>query len=324
VSQPVVDVVVVTYNSAAQIGPLLDSLRAGVGSLPYRTIVVDNSSQDATRDVVSSRADARLLPAPNDGYASGLNRGVAALGGTGPILMLNPDCILDPGCVEALVRAQQATGAGIVVPQIRSEDGLPARSLRRTPSLLRSVGFGDSRWPALSEVVTDEASYQRGGQVDWATGAAMLVGRDCYDAVDGLDESFFMYSEETDLCFRARDLGYPTYFEPRAGVMHVGGASGQSPELYAMQALNRVRLYRRRHTLPSSIAFFLLTTARELAWSLRRDPEARRALESLTRPSRRPRQLPWRGSVLRVSAPQRIAVSGAKMRTRSSRRPSSS
>jgi GT2 family glycosyltransferase len=324
VSQPVVDVVIVTYNSAAQIGPLLDSLQAGAGSLPYRAIVVDNSSQDATRDVVSSRADARLLPAPNDGYASGLNRGVAALGGAGPILMLNPDCILDPGCIEALVQAQQATGAGIVVPLIRSEDGVPARSLRRTPSLLRSIGFGDSRWPALSEVVTDEASYRRRGQVDWATGAAMLVSRGCYEAVDGLDESFFMYSEETDLCFRARKLSYLTYFEPDAGVMHVGGASGQSPELYAMQSVNRVRLYRRAHGLVATGVFLLFAVARELGRSLTGDAEARRAFEALLRPSRRPRQLPWRGSLLRRSTPQRIAVSGAKMRTRSSRRPSSS
>jgi len=319
-----VDVVVVTYNSATTIGPLLDSLPAAAGRLSCFTVVVDNASTDSTCDVVNGRDDARLAPAPNDGYASGLNRGVAALGGSGPILMLNPDCLLEPGCIERLVDTQVATGAGIVVPVILDEDGRVARSLRRDPSLLRSIGFGHSRWAALSEAVTDDASYQHRHPVAWATGALMLVSRECYDALDGLDESFFMYSEETDLCLRARDLGYRTYVEPQARAMHIGGASGQSPELYAMQALNRVRLYRRRHRLPSSIAFYLLTTARELAWSLRRDPEARRAFEALTRPSRRPRQLPWRGSVLRQSTPQRIAVSGAKIRTRSSRKPSSS
>lgn len=300
---PSVDVVVVTYNSAATIGPLLDSLPAAAGGLSVRTVVVDNGSTDTTPDLVTMRTDAVLEPAPNHGYASGLNRGVAVLAGSGPILMLNPDCVLDPGCIERLVEAQISTGSGIVVPVIRGTDGTLARSLRREPSLLRSIGFGSSRWPALSETVLADEAYRRSGPVAWATGALMLVSRDCFRATGGLDESFFMYSEETDLCLRARDLGFLTSVEPGAQAVHIGGASGQSPELYAIQALNRVRLYRRRHGLVASVVFHLLTTARELVRSLRGDPEARRAAESLIRSSRRPSQLPWGGSVLRRSSP---------------------
>ncbi|WP_134742395.1 glycosyltransferase family 2 protein [Nocardioides sp. 503] len=307
-SQPV-DVVVVTYNSAATIGPLLDSLPAAAGALSYRTTIVDNASVDATPAVVARRADAQLVPAPNDGYAAGLNRGVAAAGGSGPILMLNPDCVLEPGCVERLVEAQEETGAGVVVPQVLDQDGATARSLRREPSLPRSVGFGESRWPLLSEVVTDDAAYARRHPVDWATGAVMLVSRDCYDALGGLDESFFMYSEETDLCLRARDLGLLTVVEPRALAMHLGAASGQSPELYAMQAVNRVRLYRRRHGAAASLLFLMLAVAREAGRALAGDPEARRALESLVRRSRRPAQLPWTGSILRRSSPDRSLTS---------------
>lgn len=300
-----VDVVVVTYNSATTIAALLDSLPAAAGQLPYRVVVVDNASTDETCEVVRARSDARLVPAPNLGYAAGLNRGVSALDGSGPILMLNPDCVLAAGALERLVRAHEETGAGIVVPQIRDTDGVIARSIRREPSLLRSLGLGDSRWPRLSEVVNEEAAYQRQHPVAWATGAVLLVGRECYRAVDGLDESFFMYSEETDLCLRARAVGHPTLFEPGAVAEHVGGGSGRNPELYAIQALNRVRLYRRTHGLVASLTFLSLMTARELVKSLGGDPDSRRALEALIRPGARPTALPWRGSVLRSSRPVR-------------------
>lgn len=303
-----VDVVVVTYNSAATIAPLLDSLPAAAGRLRYRAVVVDNASTDATCDVVRARGDARLEPAPNLGYAAGLNRGVAVLGGSGPIAMLNPDCVLAPGALEQLVRAQEETGAGIVVPQIRDIDGVLARSIRREPSLLRSIGLGDSRWPLLSEVVNDDEAYRHRHPVAWATGAALLVGRECYRAVDGLDESFFMYSEETDLCLRARAAGHLTLFEPAAVAVHVGGASGRNPELYAIQALNRVRLYRRTHGVVATLAFLGLATGRELARSIGGDLDSRRALEALTRPGARPSALPWRGSVLRPSRPVRSLV----------------
>jgi N-acetylglucosaminyl-diphospho-decaprenol L-rhamnosyltransferase len=300
-----VDVVVVTYNSATTIDALLDSLPAAAGEVGYRTVVVDNASVDTTREVVRGRGDALVVPAPNLGYAAGLNRGVAALDGSGPILMLNPDCVLAPGSLEQLVRAQEETGAGIVVPQIRGTDGVLARSIRREPSVLRSVGLGDSRWPSLSEVVNEDEAYEQRHRVEWATGAVLLVSRECYLAVDGLDESFFMYSEETDLCLRARAAGHETVFEPTAGAVHVGGASGQSPELYAVQALNRVRLYRRTHGIAPSLVFMSLATGRELVKALGGDADARRALSALTRPSARPAMLPWRGSVLRSSRPER-------------------
>jgi GT2 family glycosyltransferase len=300
-----VDVVVVTYNSAGTIGALLDSLPAAAGPLGYRTVVVDNASADTTCEVVRGRGDALVVPAPNLGYAAGLNRGVAALDGSGPILMLNPDCVLAPGSLEQMVQAQVEAGAGIVVPQIRGTDGVLARSIRRDPSLLRSVGLGDSRWPSLSEVVNEDESYRRRHPIAWATGAVLLVSRECYVAVDGLDESFFMYSEETDLCLRARAAGHETVFEPTAVAVHVGGASGQSPELYAVQALNRVRLYRRTHGIAATVVFWSLAAGRELVRSAGGDADARRAVAALTRAGARPAALPWRGSVLRSSRPSR-------------------
>ena len=99
-----------------------------------------------------------------------------------------------------------------------------------------------------------------------------------------------MYSEETDFCLRARDAGWSARFTPAAEAIHVGGASGRNPDLYAMQVLNRIRLYRRRHGLAATSALVSLVGAREAVFAVRGVPDSRRALECLCRPSRRPGQ----------------------------------
>jgi GT2 family glycosyltransferase len=294
-----VDVVVVTYNSAEVIGQFLDSLPRALEGLSFRVAVVDNASSDSTRDVVAARPDCQLVTASNYGYAAGINRGVEALAGSGPILVANPDVVLAPASVAAMAGLLRGPGVGIVVPLLREPDGTTARSLRRTPTLLRSVGLGDSRFPLFSEIVNDPGAYECVHEIDWATGAAMLVKRDCYEAVGGLDESFFMYSEETEFSLRAKDNGYATMFTPAASAVHLAGHSGRNPELYAMQVLNRIRLYRRRHRLPSSIALYALTLLREGALASRGDPDSRRAVAALCSQRRKPVLLPWPGGPLR-------------------------
>lgn len=302
-----IDVVVVTYNSAAVVGRLLDSLPLALGSLPFRVVVVDNSSADRTREVVAGRTDCRLVEAANHGYAAGINRGVAEIPGGGPILVLNPDLVLAPGSVPVMASLLDDPGTGVVVPLLKEPDGTTARSLRRRPALLRSLGLGDSRFAPFSEVVNEPDAYEHVHEVDWATGAVMLVKRECYHEIGSFDESFFMYSEETEFCLRARDAGYSTVFTPDATAVHLAGESGRNPELYAMQVLNRIRLYRRYHGLPASFAFYTLALLREAAWAVPGSADSRRALGALCSSRRKPALLPWPGGPLGapLSAPRR-------------------
>lgn len=298
------DVVVVTYNSERVIEGLLDSVPAALGEVPGKVAVVDNGSRDRTREIVGNREGMVLVEAPNRGYAAGLNRGITELSGSGPILAVNPDVRLAPGGVAALLAELGRPGVGVVVPKLSDPDGSIARSLRREPTVARSLGAGDSMSPRLSEIVNEPEAYAAAHDVEWATGAVMLVDRECYDALGGFDESFFMYSEETDFCLRARDRGFATRYTPAAEAMHIGGESGRNPELYAMQVLNRVRLHRRRHGLMSSAAFAGLALARESVHATRGNPDSRRAAAALVRRSRRPAQLPWKHRLLtRTTAP---------------------
>ncbi len=83
--------------------------------------------------------------------------------------------------------------------------------------------------------------------VDWALGAVLAVARECHEDVGGWDDSFFLYSEETDFCLRRADRGWSTQFVPGSVVTHIGGGSGRSDRTHVMQIVNRVRLYARRH-----------------------------------------------------------------------------
>ena len=290
-----VTVVVVTYNSEAVIEGLLDSLPGAAAGVPIEVVVVDNSSTDGTAALLRTReraGDLRMLLQPNHGYAAGINAGVAASSGTGPILVLNPDTRVKPGALPALLR-WLGPGVGVAAPRIINPDGTVFASQRRQPSLLRSVGLGRTGWALFSEEVRGPDSYERTACPDWALGAALLVSRECHERLGGWDESFFLYSEETDLCLRARDAGLRTVFVPDAVVTHIGGASGRSATTYAIESLNRVRLYRRRHDPVRSAAFYALALLTELSRVVRGRQAAVTALRSLLRLPRARGALPW-------------------------------
>jgi GT2 family glycosyltransferase len=117
------------------------------------------------------------------------------------------------------------------------------------------------------------------------------MSRICFDLLGGWDESFFLYSEETDLCLRARDAGLLTRYEPRSVAVHIGGGSGRSDATHAMQVVNRVRLYRRRHTALQSWLYYCLIIAAELAHAARGEHTSRFAVAALLKPSLRPAEL---------------------------------
>jgi N-acetylglucosaminyl-diphospho-decaprenol L-rhamnosyltransferase len=283
--------VVVTYNSAHVVGDLLDSLPAALDGLRAEVVVVDNSSTDSTATLVAARDDCRLVPAPNRGYSAGINAGVAASRSAAPVLVLNPDLRLAPGSVRTMLAELGRDGVGIVAPRVRDDDGRLVLSLRREPTLARALGLGGTGWAWSSEYVTDLAAYERAQVCDWALGAVLLVDRRCHDALGGWDESFFLYSEETDFCLRARDRGWATRYVPAAQAVHIGAQSGQSPRIHVMQIVNRVRLYRRRHGAVLAWPYLALTVLSELSWLVRGHRHSASAVAALLSPRRRPAEL---------------------------------
>ena len=280
--------VIVTYNSERYVGGLLRSLPAALGALTYSVVVVDNGSTDGTVELLRRRPDCVVVTSVNDGYAAGVNRGVARSPRAGAILVLNPDTTLDPESVVRLSEVLRRPDVGVVAPRVRETDGSLSPTLRRRPSLGRVGGLSFTQLGMFSERVEDVREYRYEHEVDWAVGAILLVARDCYDALGGLDESYFLYSEETDFSLRARDAGWATVYTPHAGAMHVGGASGENPTTHTMKMLNRVRIYRRRSGDLRAWLYFVLTVMVELRRAAMGFEVSGPTVRALLRPSRRP------------------------------------
>ena len=280
--------IIVTFNSEVCIDPLLDSVaQAGVDEI----VVVDNGSTDATVARVLQHKGVRLVRSMNVGYAGGINQGVRAVPDARAYLVLNPDLVIKPGAAEALAAALEEPGVGITVPVVLTSDGRRQDSLRREPTLLRAIGLNGTGVPRFSEYVRGDDAYNKPRDVDWALGAAVMFSRVCYEAVGPWDESFFLYSEETDFCLRARDAGWRTRFVPQAVVVHHEGGSGRSDATHQMLILNKVRLYARRHGRVASWAYWVATVLSEASWVLRGHPESRAAIRALMRPVERPPEL---------------------------------
>ncbi len=184
-------IVVVTYNSAHVIEGLLDSVPAALGRLTGRVVVVDNDSRDDTREVVARRPDVRLVRAENRGFAAGINAGFEAAGRVEAVMVLNPDVVLAPDSLVHLYETLQDPRVGIAAPQVRTDTGELHYSLRREPTVRRTLGLNKVRRSVLAEYVNDDQAYAVPHAVEWALGAALLVRRKCFEAVGGWDESFF-------------------------------------------------------------------------------------------------------------------------------------
>lgn len=248
-------VVAVTYNAASVVGAFLDSLPASIeGLASTQIVVVDNGSADATTEVVRAHPVTVTVveTGQNLGYAAGFNAGVKAARPASAYAIVNPDLILQPGALTRLVETLRETGAGIAVPRLEDDEGALLPSLRRDPSVRRAIGetlLGGRRAGehGIGELVLTPAMYERRTPVDWASGAAMIISAECLQCTGPWDASFFLYSEETEYCLRARDHGFRVIFEPRARAMHIGGDAPHSPRLWALQRTNSVRLFARRH-----------------------------------------------------------------------------
>lgn len=283
-----VAVAIVTYNSERHVSDLLDSIPAAMGDLTYSVVAVDNGSVDRTLDILDGRQDCMLVRSTNIGYAAGINRAVKASPPATAILFLNPDACLDADAVPQMLAVLRRGRVGVVAPRVREVDGSLSPTLRRGPTMGRVGGLSFTGLAAFTERIEEPAQYEFEHEVDWAVGAVLLVAGDCYEALAGMDESYFLYSEETDFSLRAKDAGWVTIYTPRAGAMHVGGGSGESATTHTMKILNRVRLYRRRTGSVRAGIYFALTVVTELRRAVLGHDKSWATLWALVRPSLRP------------------------------------
>lgn len=292
-----IGVVIVTYNSSAHVERLTASLKDALSSVSHRVVVVDNASSDDTVAALRGKGIEVIEMGRNAGYSAGINAGLAVLADASAVLILNPDVVLGRSAVAEMYAELSDPGVGVVVPQTREFSGALAYNQRRDPTLLRAVasavlGAGRAgRWSTLSETIEDTATYLRTRDIDWGVGAVMMISRACLDAVGPWDESFFLYSEETDYCQRVRRRGMVVRYTPGAVVLHRGGGGAADSRLRSMMMINKVRLYGRQHSRAATFAYLAASFLYEGTRAIGGSASARASAVALLRPSRRPPEL---------------------------------
>ncbi|HSD26240.1 MAG TPA: glycosyltransferase family 2 protein [Vicinamibacteria bacterium] len=272
---PRVAVVIVSFEAREALLAGLESLRRHA-STPIETVVVDNASTDGSADAVRAAHPAvRVLAnAENVGFARACNQGWRASGAP-VVLFLNPDAEVTSGAVEALARLlEEKPSVGAAGPRTRSADGtiqvstgpdLSPLAERRQRKLVLGVAHRDAE--ALAKA---EALHSREHEADWVSGSCLAVRRAALEAVSGLDERFFLYEEDADLCRRLRIAGWRVVFTPSAEVRHrLGGSMARAARRARLEYHRSHLLYYRKHNGPmAQWALRLLLAARGLAdWS---------------------------------------------------------
>jgi N-acetylglucosaminyl-diphospho-decaprenol L-rhamnosyltransferase len=255
VTRAQVCVVIVTYNSPEWVERCLQALLVDARpAVPFEVVVVDNASDRPTRDVLARWSEHALVSwsEENLGFGRACNLAVT-MTDADRVVLLNPDAVVLPGAIDALVRAlDEHPEAGIVGGRTLRPDGsLDPSSCWGRPTVWSWFCFATGLSTVFrgSRLLDPESlgRWQRdtAREVDVVTGCLLVTERVTWEKLGGFDERFFMYGEDADLSLRARDLGMRPRITPEAVVVHaVGASSGHKAHKYRLLMTGKATLAR--------------------------------------------------------------------------------
>ena len=257
-------IVIVNYNTREDLARCLETIPEASTGLTCQTIVVDNASSDGSAEMARTRYPwATVIEADhNGGYAYANNIGLRAAvfreGEDQPryALLLNPDTLLPPAALTQMVRLMDShPDVGVSGPKLVRQDGSLDKACRRsfpTPavSFFRIVGlsklFPKSRVFGRYNLTFLDENEQ--AEVDAVVGAFMLMRGEALAQAGLLDEAFFMYGEDIDLCYRIKQHGWRIMYYPQVTVVHVKGASSRKASDRAIAAFyDAMRIFHNKH-----------------------------------------------------------------------------
>jgi GT2 family glycosyltransferase len=226
---PLVSIILVNYNGADVIVECLRSLHQFLHTIPFEVIVIDNASQDGSPNLIENNFPQVQLLREQKNWGFGTGNNIAAKVAAGEFLfLLNTDTQLISDILPPLVmQMERSPDVGIIGPKLLNPDGSLQLSTAWTISiageyktLQQLKTYEDPQHQAVVEQKFDAAQ-----EVDIVVGAAFLIRKSLFDQLGGFDETFFMYFEESDLCQRAKELGWKILYTPEVSLIHVRGHS---------------------------------------------------------------------------------------------------
>ena len=249
---PRLSIIIVTFNSRAEIEACLRSLTDGI-HIDREIVVVDNASTDGTAAHIRQRwPGVRLVGlGANLGFARAANIGIQQTFGE-LVLLLNPDTIVSAGAIDGLVTALEGDAqVAVAGPRIASADGHAELSFGRmiaplTEPVQKLLMIGNQRRLPILQGIAERMTRRR-RYVDWVTGACLLTYRADLEAIGLIDERFFLYMEDVDLCASIRRRGRRVLFVPDVQVVHRRGASAEPAAREAAYRQSYLAFYQKHH-----------------------------------------------------------------------------
>lgn len=229
-------VVIVTWNSDAEIGDCINSIIHNNTNIPIEIIVVDNASQDKTRSLLKNFSVQTdfvkiILNDDNKGYTLANNQGIKIAKGEF-VLLLNPDTKITEGALERMIEFLLVTSnAGAIAPQLLNEDYTIQKSCRTFPTywdMFCELFLLSKIFPMSNIFARWKMNYfnhNELAEVQQPMAAALMIKKNVMDKVNGFDERYKMFFNDVDLCKSIVDAGYKIYFYPDSKVFHIKGAS---------------------------------------------------------------------------------------------------
>ncbi|HVD41411.1 MAG TPA: glycosyltransferase family 2 protein [Solirubrobacterales bacterium] len=310
--------VIVSHNGKRWLDACLGSLYASAGDIDLDIVVVDNGSDGSAAYVEEQFSAARTISCANRGFGAANNRGLETADAR-YVLFLNPDTeFLGGDLAELLAALDHRPHIGLAGARQVGTGGELAPSMRRFPSTLNMLAeaLAVERVPLLrrflGERVLGPARYDRENRCDWTSGSFMLVRAEALRACGGFDERFFLFSEETDLCWRLKAAGWEVAHLPQVTIRHYESERSATPPMEAQSAYARLQFGRKHfaHVAPYRLAMVLRYALRA------RREAARAALETVLKdePPLVPPPTPAEAQATIVSA---LGATRSSMRSRS-------
>jgi GT2 family glycosyltransferase len=240
-----VAIIIVSYNTRDDLARCLESLHSAPPRISHEIVVVDNQSTDGSIEAVTRWPAVRAIDVgSNAGFARANNIGLRATSSTN-VLLLNSDTIVPPGALDRLVaELDREPAVAAIGPRLVDGTGRAELSFGRMIGPLNELR--QKRLAGSDDV--DRLTRQR-QYPDWVSGACLLVRRADAEAVGGLDERFFMYTEDVDFCASLRARGRRILFTPDVEVVHLRGRSAATAHMATRRAYRRsqIAFYEKHH-----------------------------------------------------------------------------
>lgn len=242
---PRVSILIVNWNTLELLRACLGSVHATAGDIPHEILVVDNASTDGSAEWLGCHAPEVILVAnqENAGFARANNQALGQCRGEFALLLNSDAQLMEHTLARLLAVMREEPRAGAAAPALLGATGSfqagPNEDLTLWNQVLLTLGL--SRF-LRGGFYPGYGAHAPRGEYAWVGGTCLLLRRAAWEQIGLLDPDYFMYTEEADWCWRARQAGWTIRYEPEAQALHLGGGSSRQASAEMRAALYKSKL----------------------------------------------------------------------------------